>query len=114
MPPSSAAPPADPSAAAWWRGAVMYQVYLRSYADGNGDGIGDLPGLIARLDHIASLGVDGLWLGPFYPTPDRDFGYDLSDYRAVDPRFGTLDDIDSLLREAHARGLKVIVDQVWS
>lgn len=92
----------------------MYQVYLRSYADGNGDGIGDLPGLIARLDHIASLGVDGLWLGPFYPTPDRDFGYDLSDYRAVDPRFGTLDDIDSLLREAHARGLKVIVDQVWS
>lgn len=114
MPPTSAVPPTEPSATPWWRGAVMYQVYLRSYADGNGDGIGDLPGLIARLDHIASLGVDGLWLGPFYPTPDRDFGYDVSDYRAVDPRFGTLDDIDSLLREAHARGLKVIVDQVWS
>lgn len=109
---------ADPSRSdpipPWWRGAVLYQVYLRSYADSDGDGLGDLPGLIARLDHIADLGVDGLWLGPFYPTPDRDFGYDVSDYRAVDPRFGTLADFDRLLREAHARGLKVIIDQVWS
>lgn len=112
MPPTTDAPPQ--TACPWWRGAVLYQVYLRSFADGDGDGLGDLRGLIGRLDHIAGLGVDGLWLGPFYPTPDRDFGYDVSDHCAVDPRFGTLDDFDRLLREAHARGLKVIIDQVWS
>lgn len=104
----------DPATPPWWRGAVLYQVYLRSYADSDGDGLGDLPGLIARLDHIAELGVDGLWLGPFYPTPDRDFGYDVSEHCAVDPRFGTLADFDRLLHEAHARGLKVLIDQVWS
>lgn len=109
-----ATPTVPPTTAPWWRGAVIYQVYLRSYADGDGDGLGDFRGLIARLDHIASLGVDGLWLGPFYPTPDRDFGYDVSNHREVDPRFGSLADLDVLLREAHARGLKVITDQVWS
>lgn len=112
MPLTTDGPPL--TACPWWRGAVLYQVYLCSFADGDGDGLGDLRGLIGRLDHIAGLGVDGLWLGPFYPTPDRDFGYDVSDHCAVDPRFGTLDDFDHLLREAHARGLKVIIDQVWS
>lgn len=108
------ATPSTPFAPPWWRGAVIYQVYLRSFADSDGDGLGDLGGLRARLGHIAAMGVDGLWLGPFHPTPDRDFGYDVSDHLAVDPRFGTLDEFDRLLREAHARGLKLIIDQVWS
>lgn len=98
----------------WWRGAVMYQIYPRSFADSNGDGVGDLPGVTARLDHVASLGVDGIWLSPFYPSPMADFGYDVSDYRAVDPLFGTLADFDALIARAHDVGLKVIIDQVWS
>jgi alpha-glucosidase len=98
----------------WWRGAVIYQVYPRSFADSNGDGIGDLRGITARLDHIASLGVDGLWLSPFFSSPMRDFGYDVSDYCSVDPMFGTLVDFDALIARAHALGLKVIIDQVWS
>jgi alpha-glucosidase len=98
----------------WWRGAAIYQVYPRSFADSTGDGLGDLPGLSARLDYIASLGVDGLWICPFFPSPMRDFGYDVSDYTDVDPRFGTLADFDALLARAHALGLKVIIDQVWS
>lgn len=98
----------------WWRGAVVYQVYPRSFADGNGDGIGDLDGLIARLGHIASLGVDAIWVAPFYPSPMADFGYDVTDYCAVDPRFGTLADFDRLVAEAHRHRLKVIIDQVWS
>lgn len=102
------------SAAAWWRGAAIYQVYPRSFADSNGDGLGDLPGLTARLNYIASLGVDGLWICPFFPSPMRDFGYDVSDYTDVDPRFGSLADFDALLARAHALGLKVIIDQVWS
>jgi alpha-glucosidase len=97
----------------WWRGAVIYQVYPRSFCDSNGDGIGDLNGVAARLDYIASLGVDAVWLAPFYLSPMRDFGYDVADYCAVDPVFGTLADFDRLLARAHALGLKVLIDQVW-
>ena len=98
----------------WWRGAVIYQVYPRSFADTDGDGVGDLPGVTARLDYIASLGVDAIWLSPFFTSPMRDFGYDISDYRGVDPVFGTLDDFDRLLDRAHAHGLRLIIDQVYS
>jgi alpha-glucosidase len=98
----------------WWRGASLYQIYPRSFADSNGDGVGDLAGITARLDYVAALGVDGLWLSPFFPSPMRDFGYDVSDYRGVDPLFGTLADFDALVARAHALGLKVVIDQVWS
>jgi alpha-glucosidase len=98
----------------WWRGAVIYQVYPRSFFDSNGDGIGDLPGVTAKLDYIAQLGVDAIWLSPFFRSPQRDFGYDVSDYIDVDPIFGTLADFDLLLARAHALGLKVLIDQVWS
>ncbi|WP_355660445.1 alpha-glucosidase [Halomonas salifodinae] len=98
----------------WWRGAVIYQVYPRSFQDTNGDGIGDLQGVIERLDYIASLGVDAIWLSPFFTSPMKDFGYDVSDYRGVDPTFGTLEDFDRLVEAAHARGLRVTIDQVLS
>jgi len=98
----------------WWRGAVIYQIYPRSYADTNGDGIGDLPGITAHLDHVASLGVDGIWLSPFFTSPMKDFGYDVSDYVGVDPIFGTIEDFDRLIARAHALGLKIIVDQVYA
>ena len=98
----------------WWRGAVIYQIYPRSFADVTGDGIGDLKGITAHLDHVASLGVDAVWISPFYPSPMRDFGYDVADYCGVDPVFGTLADFDALLAKAHGLGLKVILDQVWS
>lgn len=98
----------------WWRGAVIYQIYPRSFMDSNGDGIGDLPGITARLDHVAELGVDAIWISPFFRSPMKDFGYDVADYRAVDPMFGTLEDFDALLARAHALGLKVIIDQVLS
>jgi alpha-glucosidase len=98
----------------WWRGAIIYQIYPRSFADANGDGIGDLPGITARLDYIASLGVDAIWISPFFTSPMKDFGYDVADYRAVDPIFGTLDDFDALIERAHALGLKVIIDQVYA
>ena len=98
----------------WWRGAVIYQVYPRSFLDTDGDGVGDLPGIVDRLDYIASLGVDAIWISPFFKSPMADFGYDIADYRDVDPLFGTLEDFDRLLREAHARGLKVMIDQVPS
>ncbi|MBV9930530.1 MAG: alpha glucosidase [Alphaproteobacteria bacterium] len=110
----TAAPAAPADAAEWWRGAVIYQIYPRSFADTNGDGIGDLPGVTAKLDYIASLGVDAVWLSPFFTSPMKDFGYDIADYRAVDPIFGTLADFDTLLARAHALGLKVLIDQVWS
>jgi alpha-glucosidase len=100
----------------WWKRAVFYQVYPRSFADSNGDGVGDLAGITAHLDHLAgtpeSLGVDAIWLSPFYRSPMADFGYDVADYRDVDPAFGTLADFDRLLAEAHRRGLRVIVDFV--
>jgi alpha-glucosidase len=98
----------------WWRGGVIYQVYPRSFQDSNGDGVGDLPGIISRLDHIAGLGVDCIWLSPITRSPQADMGYDVSDYRDVDPLFGSLHDFDSLVEQAHARGLKVIMDQVIS
>ncbi|MGO1834148.1 MAG: glycoside hydrolase family 13 protein [Actinomycetaceae bacterium] len=96
----------------WWRDAVVYQVYPRSFADGDGDGIGDLPGITSRLDHLADLGVDALWLSPFYRSPQKDAGYDVADYRDVDPRFGTIADAEAMIDRAHALGLKVIVDLV--
>ncbi len=101
----------------WWRGAVVHQIYPRSFQDSDGDGVGDLPGVIARLDRLndgteRSLGVDAIWLSPFYPSPMADFGYDVADYTGVNPVFGTLEDADRLIAEAHARGLKVLVDWV--
>ncbi len=106
----------EPMAAgsAWWRGAVIYQIYPRSFRDTNGDGVGDLRGVTEKLDYVAALGVDGIWLSPFFTSPMRDFGYDVSDYCDVDPLFGTLADFDALLARAHGLGLKVIIDQVWS
>ena len=104
---------ADPNRP-WWRGAAIYQIYPRSFADANGDGVGDLKGITARLDYVAALGVEAIWLSPFFTSPMRDFGYDVSDYRDVDPIFGTLADFDALLARAHALGLKVIIDQVWA
>ena len=98
----------------WWRGAVIYQVYPRSFMDMNGDGVGDLPGIIDRLDHIASLGVDVIWLSPITQSPQADMGYDVSDYKQVDRLFGSLEDFDTLVKRAHALGLKVIMDQVLS
>ncbi|MFD2028726.1 glycoside hydrolase family 13 protein [Promicromonospora aerolata] len=96
----------------WWRDAVIYQVYPRSFADGNGDGIGDLPGVTSKLDHLKQLGVDAVWLSPFYRSPQKDAGYDVADYRDIDPLFGTLADFDEMLAGAHERGLKIIVDLV--
>ncbi len=98
----------------WWRGAVIYQVYPRSMMDSNGDGIGDLPGIISKLDYIESLGVEAIWISPFFKSPMKDFGYDISDYRDIDPIFGTLDDFDQLIDQAHSRGIKIIIDQVLS
>ncbi len=98
----------------WWRGAVIYQIYPRSYQDSTGDGIGDLAGITARLDHVAGLGVDAIWISPFFISPMLDFGYDVSDYRDVDPMFGTLADFDALVARAHALGLKVMIDLVLS
>ncbi|MEZ6096206.1 MAG: alpha-amylase family glycosyl hydrolase [Pirellulaceae bacterium] len=98
----------------WWRGAVIYQIYPRSFFDSNGDGIGDLPGVTAKLDYVASLGVDGIWLSPFFESPMEDFGYDVSNYRNVAPMFGTLADFDAMIQKAQALGLKVLVDQVVS
>jgi len=114
MPRSRPIPPASLSAASWWRGAVIYQVYPRSFQDSNGDGIGDLNGITERLEHIASLGVDAIWLSPFFASPMKDFGYDVSDYRAVDPIFGSLADFDRLLARAHDLGLKLVIDQVYA
>jgi alpha-glucosidase len=98
----------------WWRGGIIYQVYPRSFADSNGDGVGDLPGLVDRLDYIRALGADAIWVSPFFKSPMKDFGYDVSDYRDVDPLFGTLADFDRLIARAHALGLKVTIDQVLS
>lgn len=98
----------------WWRGGVIYQIYPRSFQDSNGDGIGDLKGIAQRLGYIASLGVDAIWISPFFKSPMKDFGYDVSDYRDVDPMFGTLDDFRQLLDQAHGLGLKVMIDLVLS
>jgi alpha-glucosidase len=95
-----------------WRGAVIYQVYVRSFCDGNGDGQGDFAGLISKLDYILALGVDAIWLSPIHPSPNRDWGYDVSDYDGVHPDYGTLEDFQALLEAAHARGLKIVLDEV--
>ncbi|WP_036169753.1 alpha-amylase family glycosyl hydrolase [Massilia sp. 9096] len=100
--------------APWWHDAIIYQVYPRSYLDTNGDGVGDLPGITAKLDYIASLGVDIVWLSPFFKSPQKDFGYDISDYCDVDPLFGTLADFDALIAKAHSLKLKIMIDQVMS
>jgi alpha-glucosidase len=102
----------DPGDTEWWRRAVFYQIYPRSFQDSNGDGIGDLPGITARLDYVESLGVDAIWLSPIFPSPMKDFGYDVSDYCDIDPIFGTLADVDALVAEAHARGIRVLLDYV--
>jgi alpha-glucosidase len=110
-PRNTAANPA-PLAGPWWRAAVTYQVYVRSFADGNGDGVGDLQGIRARLGYLADLGVDAIWFNPWYPSPLVDGGYDVSDYRDIDPDFGTLAEADALITEAHALGIKIIIDVV--
>jgi alpha-glucosidase len=102
----------------WWRDGAIYHIYLRSFADSNGDGLGDLPGLIHRLDYLRgapdSLGIDAIWLSPCFPSPDKDFGYDVADYTAIDPRYGTLADFDRLIAEAHRRGIRVLLDLVYN
>jgi len=98
----------------WWRDGVIYQIYPRSFADTNGDGLGDLAGIIAHLDYLADLGIDAIWFSPIYPSPDKDFGYDVSDYVDIDARFGTLADFDRLVAEAHHRGIRVIMDMVMN
>lgn len=114
--PGSQAGPLEETALApapdWWQSAVIYEVYPRSFADGDGDGVGDLAGLIARLPYIAALGVDGIWMTPFQPSPQVDQGYDVTDYCGVDPLFGTMEQFDSLLSEAHALGLRILLDVV--
>ncbi|WP_329240098.1 glycoside hydrolase family 13 protein [Actinoallomurus sp. NBC_01490] len=97
---------------AWWRGAAIYQVYLRSFADGNGDGLGDLAGLRGRLDYLSKLGIDAIWLNPWYPSPMSDGGYDVADYRSIEPIFGTLAEAEKLIQEAHERDIKIIIDVV--
>lgn len=98
----------------WWRGAVIYHIYPRSFLDTSGDGIGDLKGILSKLDYVASLGVDAIWMSPFFTSPMKDFGYDVADYRGVDPIFGALTDFDAIIAAAHERRLKVIIDQVYS
>ncbi len=98
----------------WWRGAVIYQIYPRSFQDSNGDGVGDLAGIVQRLPYIASLGVGAIWISPFFTSPMKDFGYDVSDYRSVDPMFGTLADFDAVVQTAHKLGLRVMIDLVLS
>jgi len=98
----------------WWRGAVIYQIYPRSFRDTNNDGIGDLRGIVEGLDYIASLGVDGIWISPFFTSPMKDFGYDVADYCGIDPSYGSFEDFDAIIAKAHDLGLKVIIDQVYS
>jgi alpha-glucosidase len=106
--PAPPVPPAQP----WWRGASIYQIYPRSFQDSNGDGVGDLAGITRRLGYVADLGVEAIWISPFFASPMKDFGYDISDYCAVDASFGTLADFDELVARAHELGLKVLIDQV--
>lgn len=96
----------------WWQAGAVYQIYPRSYQDSNHDGVGDIPGIIQRLDYLKELGVGAIWLSPFFKSPMADFGYDVADYCDVDPLFGTLADFDRLVAEAHARNIKVIIDYV--
>ena len=98
----------------WWRDGVIYQIYPRSFQDSNGDGIGDLKGILNRMDYFSALGVDALWLSPIYPSPDKDFGYDVADYTAIDPRYGSMEDFDALVSAAHQRGIRIILDMVFN
>ncbi len=98
----------------WWKGAVVYEIYPRSFQDSNGDGIGDLNGITSRLDYLKVLGVDAIWLSPIYPSPQVDFGYDISDYENIDPAYGTLADFDRLVAEAKKRDIKIIMDMVMN
>ncbi len=104
--------PQPPAEQPWWRTAVVYQIYPRSFADENADGIGDLAGVVSRLPYLAELGIDAIWLSPFYPSPLADGGYDIADYRDVDPRLGSLEDFDQLVADAHTLGLKILIDIV--
>ena len=109
-------PAPEPGGAAvepsWWRDGVLYQIYPRSFGDSDGDGIGDLRGIIERLDHLEWLGVDGIWLNPTFPSPNDDWGYDVADYKGVHPDLGTLEDLDALVAEAGKRGIRVLLDLV--
>ena len=96
----------------WWKEAVSYQVYPRSFKDSNGDGVGDLRGIISKLDYLQDLGIDVIWICPFYKSPNADNGYDISDYQGISSEFGTMEDFDQLLKEVHARGMKLILDLV--
>ncbi|MFL6126292.1 alpha-amylase family glycosyl hydrolase, partial [Actinophytocola sp.] len=100
------------STSQWWRGAAIYQVYVRSFADGDGDGTGDLAGVRARLPYLADLGIDAIWFNPWYPSPMDDGGYDVSDYRDIEPAFGSLAEAEKLIEEAHNLGIKIIIDIV--
>ncbi|MCW2530410.1 MAG: alpha amylase catalytic region, partial [Pseudonocardiales bacterium] len=106
-------PPPSPSGGSdWWKSAVVYQIYPRSFADSDGDGIGDLRGILSKVDYLAQLGIDVLWLSPVYPSPMDDNGYDISDYQGIEPVFGTLADFDELLAALHERGIKLLMDLV--
>ena len=96
----------------WWKNAVVYQIYPRSFQDSDGDGIGDIPGIISRLDYLKELGIDVIWLSPVYQSPQDDNGYDISDYYAIHPEYGTMEDMDRLIREAEKRGIKIVMDLV--
>jgi alpha-glucosidase len=102
----------DESGEAWWRNGIFYQVYPRSFRDSDGDGVGDLKGIIERLPYLESLGIDAVWLSPIFPSPMADFGYDISDYTGIDPLFGSMEDFDALIEAVHVRGLKLILDLV--
>jgi alpha-glucosidase len=104
--------PPSQTEAPWWQTGVVYQVYPRSFQDSGGDGIGDLKGVTSRLDYLNELGIDAIWLSPMFRSPMKDFGYDISDFLAVDPRFGTLEDFDELVGRAHAKGIKILLDLV--
>ena len=97
---------------AWWRSAVVYQLYIRSFADGDGDGLGDIAGIRSHLGHLRDLGVDAVWINPWYPSPMADAGYDVADYRGIEPAFGTMEDATALIGEIHAAGLRVLLDIV--
>ena len=102
----------DKSKRGWWQSAVFYQIYPKSFQDTDGDGVGDLPGVIAHLDYLEALGIDGIWLSPVYPSPQADNGYDIADYCAIDPLFGNIKDMDALIRQAKAKGISIILDLV--
>jgi alpha-glucosidase len=104
----AAAPPPRP----WWKDAVIYEIYPRSFQDTNGDGVGDINGIIQRLDYLKDLGIDAIWITPMYPSPQVDFGYDIADYTAIDPQYGTMEDFDRLVEEAKKRNIRVIMDFV--